>query len=141
MKTLRETDKVHNPKNFEILHPEIKYIVDIGSNLPSYDPENFQRIKYIKFSTVSKIIPDNITIRKFISLISELQNGLIKDKEFIVVHCHYGFNRTGFLICSYLIEKLGWSVSDAIESFKLAKEPGIKHPHFIDGLYLRYENN
>ncbi|GME68190.1 unnamed protein product [[Candida] boidinii] len=141
MKTLRETDKVHNPKNFEILHPEIKYIVDIGSNLPSYDPENFQRIKYIKFSTVSKIIPDNITIRKFISLISELQNGLIKDKEFIVVHCHYGFNRTGFLICSYLIEKLGWSVSDAIESFKVAKEPGIKHPHFIDGLYLRYENN
>ncbi|OWB60648.1 hydrolase activity protein [[Candida] boidinii] len=141
MKTLRETDEVHNPKKFEKSHPEIKYIVDIGSNLPSYDPKNFQRIKYIKFSTVSKIIPDNITIRKFISLINELQNGLIKDKEFIVIHCHYGFNRTGFLICSYLIEKLGWSVSDAIESFKIAKEPGIKHPHFIDGLYLRYENN
>ena len=48
-------------------------------------------------------------------------------------------NRTGFLICCYLIEVLEWSVEEAVEGFKIAKQPGIKHPHFIDALYVRYE--
>lgn len=34
----------------------------------------------------------------------------------IAVHCHYAFNRTGFMICCYLIERAGYTVSDALAS-------------------------
>lgn len=56
----------------------------------------------------------------------------------IALHCHYGFNRTGFVICCYLIEKLGYSVEAAIKAFQEARPPGIKHSHFKDELFLRY---
>ena len=138
MKTLRQTDLIHNPINFEMEHPEIFAIVDIGSDTPSYEPNDFQRIKYIKYKTESKVTPDNITIVKFIEIINKLMKERDIDNQFIVVHCHYGQNRTGFLICCYLIEKLGWSVNEAIIGFKESKEPGIKHVHFQNALHLRY---
>jgi pimeloyl-ACP methyl ester carboxylesterase len=138
MKTLRQTDKVHNPITFEKQHPEIYAIIDIGSDTPSYDPTDFQRIKYVKYKTESKVTPDNISIVKFIEIVDKLIKERENDKQYIVVHCHYGQNRTGFLICCYLIEKLGWSVNEAIRAFQVSKEPGIKHVHFQNALHLRY---
>ena len=32
----------------------------------------------------------------------------------IGLHCTHGVNRTGYLICRYLIEKLKWNPDDAI---------------------------
>lgn len=33
----------------------------------------------------------------------------------VAVHCTHGVNRTGYLICRYLIDVLGWSPDRAIE--------------------------
>uniref|UniRef100_A0A8K9X6Q3 RNA guanylyltransferase and 5'-phosphatase n=1 Tax=Oncorhynchus mykiss TaxID=8022 RepID=A0A8K9X6Q3_ONCMY len=41
------------------------------------------------------------------------------------VHCTYGFNRTGFLICAYLVEKMDWSIEAAVAAFAQARAPGI----------------
>ncbi|ODQ78487.1 hypothetical protein BABINDRAFT_162696 [Babjeviella inositovora NRRL Y-12698] len=144
MKTLRESDETHSPAQLEALHPDIIAVVDISKDVPSYNPESFTRVKYNKLPTVSKVPPDSVTVRNFINLADKnfsdyrAESGAI-EHPLLAVHCHYGFNRTGFLICCYLIEKLGWSVNEAVMAFKLAKEPGIKHPHFIDALYVRYE--
>ena len=56
----------------------------------------------------------------------------------IGVHCTHGYNRTGFLICSYLIEKLGFSVEEAITSFGSNRPPGIYRQNIINDLYGRY---
>ena len=56
----------------------------------------------------------------------------------IGVHCHYGFNRTGFFICSYLIEREGYGVQAAIDEFARGRPKGIKHAHFLDMLWVRY---
>lgn len=138
MKTLRQTDEVHNPKNFEKIHPEIYAVIDIGSDTPSYDPAEFGRIKYVKYKTESKVTPDDVTIVKFLETMDELLRERDNEEQFVVVHCHYGQNRTGFLICCYLIEKLGWSVNEAIDAFEVSKPPGIKHVHFKNALHLRY---
>jgi protein-tyrosine phosphatase len=34
----------------------------------------------------------------------------------IGVHCTHGVNRTGYLICRYLIERLQWTPEDALIS-------------------------
>jgi pimeloyl-ACP methyl ester carboxylesterase len=154
MKTLREDDSNHSPKILESLFygnddernklphdtkGNLIAIIDISSDAPPYSPKSFTQITYYKQATVSKVVPDQIAIRKFIQLVDEILNNSTVDNPLISVHCHYGFNRTGFLICCYLIERLGWEVKDAVEGFKAAKPPGIKHPHFIDALYVRYE--
>ncbi|KAI5966542.1 uncharacterized protein KGF55_000851 [Candida pseudojiufengensis] len=150
MKTLREEDTVHSPTIVESLfydtnsnNTDIKgnliAIIDISADIPPYSPKSFKTIKYYKCATVSKVVPDQSSIRRFIQLIDDILVNNIVENPLIGVHCHYGFNRTGFLICCYLIENLGWSVEEAVEGFKIAKSPGIKHPHFIDALYVRYD--
>lgn len=154
MKTLREGDQNHSPSILEkafygtedekplyaLPKGNLIAVVDISADIPPYNPDSFNIIKYYKCATVSKVVPDPGSIRKFISLIDSILKANTTEDPLIAVHCHYGFNRTGFLICCYLIEKLGWTVGEAIEGFRVAKSPGIKHRHFIDALYVRYES-
>lgn len=60
------------------------------------------------------------------------------DEALIGVHCHYGFNRTGFFIACYLIERLQYPVQRALDTFAAARPKGIKHAHFVDTLFVRY---
>lgn len=39
----------------------------------------------------------------------------------IAVHCTHGFNRTGYMIISFLVENLGYSFEQAFEAFKRAR--------------------
>ncbi|EGV62391.1 hypothetical protein CANTEDRAFT_126271 [Yamadazyma tenuis ATCC 10573] len=155
MKTLREGDANHSPiilenafygdrsmipSQYKLPTGHLIAIVDISADIPPYDPETFKIITYYKCATVSKVVPDPGSIRKFIQLIDKILESKTIEDPLIAVHCHYGFNRTGFLICCFLIERLGWSVEEAIGGFRDAKPPGIKHRHFIDALYVRYES-
>ena len=58
--------------------------------------------------------------------------------EIIGVHCTHGFNRTGFLIASYLIATEDWSPEAAMASFTKARPPGIYKEHYIQELFSRY---
>lgn len=58
--------------------------------------------------------------------------------ELIAVHCTHGFNRTGFLISSYLVEKNDFAVEAAIQMFAKSRPPGIYKQDYIKELYKRY---
>jgi protein-tyrosine phosphatase len=47
-------------------------------------------------------------------------------------------NRTGFFICCYMVERLGYKLQDAVDEFALKRPPGIKHSFFVDELFVRY---
>lgn len=153
MKTLRQDDVNHSPSiledvfyrqkpaNYPTPKGQLIAIVDISADIPPYNPDSLTFIKYYKCATVSKVVPDPASIRRFIQLIDDILLSTDKiHQPLIAVHCHYGFNRTGFLICCYLIERLGWTVEQAVEGFRVSKPPGIKHRHFIDALYVKYES-
>lgn len=141
MKTLREVDEKHSPKIFvKEWTGKLQAVVDISHDSPVYDPKGLEEggITYFKFPTVSKQPPTKDEVGTFIELIDKIR-GERKGKDGLIgVHCHYGFNRTGFFVVSYLIEKLGYKVQDAIDTFQQARPPGIRHNHFIDELHVRY---
>lgn len=94
---------------------------------------------FVTDPTVSKIPPTLDEVTGFIKLVDSIREARKYDENSVIAcHCHYGFNRTGFFICTYLIERLGFSVQEAIEAFKEARPPGIRHPHFINELFERY---
>lgn len=160
MKTMREIDAVHNPREFVkrfgrgVLGDGVGVVVDISHDSPVYDPRGLEEggVGYSKFPTVSKLPPTGDEVQHFISLIDELraspmmqpENQPVGDGEgvshhpTIGVHCHYGFNRTGFFLCCYLVERLGYSLQDAVEEFAAKRPPGVKHEHFVNELYVRY---
>ena len=58
--------------------------------------------------------------------------------EIIAVHCTHGFNRTGFMIASFLIETEDWSPEAAWLKFRDHREPGIYKQEYIHELFSRY---
>lgn len=76
--------------------------------------------------------------RSFIEIVDDFsrQNPLEK----IGVHCTHGFNRTGFLIVSYLVETQDMAVGAAIQMFAQARPPGIYKQEYITELYSRYDD-
>ncbi|KAK3116855.1 hypothetical protein LTR53_002349 [Teratosphaeriaceae sp. CCFEE 6253] len=150
MKTMREVDDVHNPREFvkrfsyKALPDGVAIVVDISHESPVYDPKGLEEggVQYHKFPTVSKLPPTPDEVQHFISLIDQLRQSPILQsssqdsgqKRLIGIHCHYGFNRTGFFIVCYLVERLHYRVQDAIEEFAEKRRPGIKHQHFVNEL-------
>ena len=140
MKTLREVDQRHSPKAFvKEYRREIRAVVDISHDSPVYDPKGLEDggIKYFKFPTVSKLPPTDEEVQHFFDLIEQVQSE-VQGEGLIGVHCHYGFNRTGFFLVCYMVEKLAWRLEDAINEFEDARPPGIRHAHFIDALHVKY---
>jgi pimeloyl-ACP methyl ester carboxylesterase/protein-tyrosine phosphatase len=149
MKTLREVDDIHCPEVFvKTWGNQIKDIVDISHESPVYDPRGLERggVRYHKLPTVSKIPPTGSEIREFVAHIDRLREeqkaraiaehwGL---EHYIGVHCHYGFNRTGYFTVCYLVERCGYTVQGALDEFALKRPKGIKHAHFMDQLFVRY---
>ncbi|CAH0561980.1 unnamed protein product [Brassicogethes aeneus] len=56
----------------------------------------------------------------------------------IAIHCTHGYNRTGFLIVSFLVEKLNYYVDDAVRLFAELRPPGIYRHEYVVELFRRY---
>ncbi|CAK7210698.1 hypothetical protein SCUCBS95973_000876 [Sporothrix curviconia] len=162
MKTLRQVDEVHSPKIFvERWAGVVQDVIDISHDNPVYDPRDLEQggIHYHKFPTVSKIPPTDSEVEVFEALVDKLRAKHKKQQEreadeaaaatadgrapptqdyLIGVHCHYGFNRTGYFIVCYLVDRCNYTLPDAIKTFAEARPVGIRHSHFLDALSLRY---
>lgn len=55
--------------------------------------------------------------------------------DYVGVHCTHGFNRTGFLIVSYMVERMDCSVEAAILAFADSRPPGIYKQDYINELF------
>ncbi|XP_058064809.1 mRNA-capping enzyme [Anopheles bellator] len=80
--------------------------------------------------------PSREQSKSFIEIVEEFIQGNPLDA--IGVHCTHGFNRTGFLIVSYMVERMDCAVDAAIMAFAQARPPGIYKQDYITELFRRY---
>lgn len=71
----------------------------------------------------------------------EIVDEFVRDHplEMIGVHCTHGFNRTGFLIVSYMVERMDCELEAALLAFAHARPPGIYKADYIEELYRLFE--
>lgn len=140
MKLMRDDDEDHSPQHVIELFPEVGLIIDLSNDEGSYNKEKFleKNVDYKRIQIESKVIPSLTDVFEFISMVKQFSQE--KPEKDIIVHCHYGYNRTGLMICSYLIENEHVTVQEAIKRFKVARPPGIKHQNYLDKLILRYSD-
>lgn len=60
--------------------------------------------------------------------------------DVIGVHCTHGFNRTGFLIVSYMVERMDYALDAALMEFSRMRPPGIYKQDYIKELYERFDD-
>ncbi|EPQ08692.1 RNA/RNP complex-1-interacting phosphatase, partial [Myotis brandtii] len=95
---------------------ELGLIIDLTYTQRYYKPEDLpETIPHLKIYTIGHQVPDDDTVLKFKCAV----NGFLKENKdndrLIGVHCTHGLNRTGYLICRYLIDVEGMRPDDAIE--------------------------
>ena len=141
MKLMRDNDEDHSPNHILKLFPNLGLIIDLSNDEGSYDKSKFidKHVEYQRIQIESKVIPSSTDVFQFISIVNNFKSRE-RDKD-IIVHCHYGYNRTGLMVCAYLIEEEHVIVQEALKRFKVARPPGIKHQNYIDKLLLRYSDS
>ncbi|KAK7133559.1 hypothetical protein R3I94_015440 [Phoxinus phoxinus] len=151
MKTMlgpRYDDKVPEENRFhpsmlsnylKSLKVKMGLLVDLTNTSRFYDRAEIEKegIKYVKLSCKGHgECPTAETTEMFIRLCEHFIEKT--PTELIGVHCTHGFNRTGFLICAYLVEKMDWSVEAAVAAFAQARSPGIYKGDYLKELFRRY---
>ncbi|CAI4222640.1 unnamed protein product [Auanema sp. JU1783] len=58
--------------------------------------------------------------------------------QLVAVHCTHGFNRTGFVISSFMVTVMDWSIDAAIQTFAGCRPTGIYKQDYINDLFERF---
>jgi len=80
--------------------------------------------------------PSSTQTNAFLQICSNYFNS--NPGKLIGVHCTHGFNRTGFLICAFLVEIEDWSIEAAVETFSQCRPPGIYKADYLRELWERF---
>ncbi|KAF8570179.1 hypothetical protein P879_06981 [Paragonimus westermani] len=99
-----------------------------------YNPNFLYRkgVRYHKIFVEGHNVPHQKHVDEFARVVGlerqQSPNGII------VVHCTHGVNRTGYLICRYLIDVMGYDPSVALKEFEIARGHPIERENYIDVL-------
>ncbi|XP_011498938.1 PREDICTED: RNA/RNP complex-1-interacting phosphatase [Ceratosolen solmsi marchali] len=115
--------------------PKLKYVIDLTNTTKYYNPSDFTSvgIKYMKIMLPGGQVPPQECVKRFFKIIEQFSEESGPD-DIIGVHCTHGVNRTGYLICRYLIQQLGWDHDKAFQGFKEARGYMIERTVYINKL-------
>tara|TARA_B100000085_G_scaffold73910_2_gene66417 strand:- start:522 stop:1553 length:1032 start_codon:yes stop_codon:yes gene_type:complete len=116
---------------------EIRMIIDLTNHDCLYEDEIPSGVTRVHVRNVAKSTPSANDVRRVSEAVKTFM-ATARDDEYIAIHCAYGFNRTGFVICCHLVETCGTTPEEAMRRFARARPPGMKHLHFQDELLERY---
>ncbi|XP_051010798.1 RNA/RNP complex-1-interacting phosphatase [Acomys russatus] len=118
---------------------ELGLIIDLTYTRRYYKVEDLpETISYKKILTVGHQVPSNHTIFKFKCAVKEFLKKNSDNDKLIGVHCTHGLNRTGYLICRYLIDVEGMTPDDAIGLFNRCRGHCIERQNYIENLQNRH---
>ncbi|KAL3864944.1 hypothetical protein ACJMK2_006587 [Sinanodonta woodiana] len=115
-------------------------IIDLTFTTKYYDPEEFKQkgIKYEKIFVEGQKIPSDTVVRQMVDVINNFQWHVNMDNKYVIgIHCTHGVNRTGYMICRYLMDVLGWQSGEAVDAFNKARHHQIYRNNFIKNLHGR----
>jgi len=120
---------------------ELGLWIDLTNTTRFYDKESVERYgcRYLKIPCRGHgETPKEEQVKAFIGVCKRFIDK--NPTDIIGVHCTHGFNRTGFLIISCLVELYDLSLDMGLREFGIARPPGIYKEDYIQELYRRYDD-
>ncbi|KAK7125470.1 hypothetical protein R3I93_020981 [Phoxinus phoxinus] len=114
---------------------ELGLIIDLTFTTRYYTVEDLPNtLCYLKIFTAGHEVPNNATILSFKKAVRHFIHDNENNDKLIGVHCTHGLNRTGYLICRYLIDVDGMKPQKAINLFNASRGHSIERPNYLDDL-------
>ncbi|XP_049872344.1 RNA/RNP complex-1-interacting phosphatase homolog isoform X2 [Pectinophora gossypiella] len=111
--------------------PNLGAVIDLTNTARYYDPRELQAagVLHQKILMPGRIIPPENKVQRFMDTVDEF---LGKDCEFLVgVHCTHGLNRTGYMVCRYMRDRLNIPGQLAIKRFEKARGYQIERENYV----------
>ncbi|XP_066193224.1 RNA/RNP complex-1-interacting phosphatase isoform X19 [Sylvia atricapilla] len=121
---------------------ELGLIIDLTYTTRYYGREDLPpTLRYTKIVTMGHKIPNKKTISMFRYMVKKFLTRNKDNDKLIGVHCTHGLNRTGYLVCRYLIDVEGMEPNAAIELFNKSRGHPIERINYIRDLQKRALKN
>jgi atypical dual specificity phosphatase len=98
--------------------------------LKKHYKEELFGVEYLKIPFTPKEIPS----RKEVNRVYDILNKNISKKQYILIHCTHGVNRTGYVLIYFLCKRYEYSVEKAIEIFEKSRGHKFENKAFITDL-------
>ncbi|NXE14547.1 DUS11 phosphatase, partial [Lophotis ruficrista] len=117
---------------------ELGLIVDLTYTTRYYGPEELPAtLCYSKILTMGREIPNRETVFEFKRVVRDFLRENKDNDKLVGVHCTHGLNRTGYLVCRYLIDVDGMEPNTAIQLFNRARGHPMERTNYIQDLQKR----
>jgi atypical dual specificity phosphatase len=91
-------------------------------------------IGYVKIYTEGHIVPTAVVQKTFFDAVDNFLSENAGNDRLIGVHCTHGLNRTGYLVCRYMINRMKFEPQTAIDAFNVARGYSIERVNYLNDL-------
>ncbi|XP_068561479.1 RNA/RNP complex-1-interacting phosphatase isoform X2 [Cebidichthys violaceus] len=114
---------------------ELGLIVDLTFTTRYYTLQDVpESLLVLKIFTAGHEVPSDDTILSFKRAVRRFLRDNVENDKLIGVHCTHGLNRTGYLICRYLIDVDGMDPKEAVELFNSSRGHDVERQNYLDDL-------
>ncbi|KAM3858517.1 RNA/RNP complex-1-interacting phosphatase-like [Diretmus argenteus] len=114
---------------------ELSLIIDLTYTTRYYKladiPESWS---YVKIFTEGHEVPSDTTILSFKRVVHRFLRDNWDNDKLIGIHCTHGLNRTGYLVCRYLIDVDGMDPREAVGLFNSSRGHPIERHNYLHDL-------
>lgn len=112
-------------------------VIDLTNTEIYYNPNDFtgQGIRYKKIRFPRDTIPEQSILDELYDEIDGFLNS--EEDSLIGVHCTHGVNRTGYIVCRYMVERLGKTATEALDAYGQARGHLVERENYKHDLMVR----
>lgn len=147
-KAVNETQKIPvdemlYPALLPELIPDLGLVIDLTDTTKYYSPQDILSlgIEYCKINVRGQQVPHNKNFKDFQSTVDTFLKANADNDKLIGVHCTHGLNRSGYLVCRYMVSVLNMPASEAFEKFETARGHKMERTNYLDDIRKREIRN
>jgi len=110
--------------------PKKLLVLNLSATDKYYAPLDDKNVEFAHMLLRGRTVPSEQDVAVFIQ---EMDSAIAEGKG-VIVHCTHGLNRTGYMLCKWLMHSKGWTANQALEYFAVVRPPGIMRDNIRDGL-------
>uniref|UniRef100_A0A1L8DGA9 Putative mrna capping enzyme guanylyltransferase alpha subunit n=1 Tax=Nyssomyia neivai TaxID=330878 RepID=A0A1L8DGA9_9DIPT len=130
-----EISQRFTPKDLMEIIPNLGLVIDLTATNRYYSPSDLPpNVTHIKLIMQGRVLPDEQTIKRFKKIITDFRKDSKNESLLIGVHCTHGVNRTGYMICRYLIDCMNVEPEVAIKKFSESRGYKIERDVYLKEL-------
>ncbi|XP_063744977.1 RNA/RNP complex-1-interacting phosphatase [Eleginops maclovinus] len=114
---------------------ELGLIIDLTFTTRYYTIQDVpESLLFVKIFTMGHEVPKDGTILSFKRAVRTFLRDNADNDKLIGVHCTHGLNRTGYLICRYLIDVDGMDPKEAVKLFNSSRGHAVERQNYLQDL-------